>query len=352
MLKQKLLIIQQFVPHYRLPFFNMLSDKFDLTLLHSGAEVADSEIGFKQIVLRKQSIRSIYRYKHLHRHTKNFDVVVTIFDLHCLASIEATIACKLCSIPVVLWGHGMGQAKMSIPLRVFWTKIASALVLYDYGRMQPFLENGIPRIKIFECPNTVHISNYGFSPETKKTRFLFIGRTMSRKNIAQLIRGFSNLDKHKVKNITLDIVGEGDELKNLKALANSSPNSGKIIFHGKVTDDEVLKELFHSSLAYVCPGLMGLAILHSFAYGVPVITTNYYHHSPEIHNLNDNNSWIYDSSDMALTNLMSHLISNPSEAIAKGKNAFHYYTSSRTITQMVDGMCDAIRYSSADSQLE
>ncbi|MFQ5584971.1 MAG: glycosyltransferase family 4 protein, partial [Calditrichia bacterium] len=96
--------------------------------------------------------------------------------------------------------------------------------------------------------------------------FLTVGSIEKTKRFDLLIRVFCELEKS-YHHIGLIIVGEGDELDSLKALARGSEH---IYFSGARFEDV---GLFYSMAdVFVLPGLGGLAINEAMAYGLPVIS--------------------------------------------------------------------------------
>ena len=56
---RKLLLIQPRLPHYRIPIFNGLAEKYDVTVLHSGKIVNGKGLKFKQHFSEIKRILSI-----------------------------------------------------------------------------------------------------------------------------------------------------------------------------------------------------------------------------------------------------------------------------------------------------
>jgi len=96
---------------------------------------------------------------------------------------------------------------------------------------------------------------------------LFVGRVVQEKNLNMLIKAFSKVDKE----VTLMIVGDGDDLNNLKKLASDLEVSKKICFVGKRKDVE---RFYRSATVSVIPSTyeaFGNVISESLACGTPVI---------------------------------------------------------------------------------
>lgn len=56
MSKKKVLIIQNTIPHYRIPLYNELSKKYELTVLHSGNNRINENYKFNEIIASKRKI--------------------------------------------------------------------------------------------------------------------------------------------------------------------------------------------------------------------------------------------------------------------------------------------------------
>ena len=73
----------------------------------------------------------------------------------------------------------------------------------------------------------------------------------------------------------------------------------------------------------MCPGALGLGVLHAFSYGVPVISPRDLHHGPEAENLVDaDNGLLYDHGPHHLLPTLQHLLDDPEWARYLGRRAF------------------------------
>lgn len=69
------------------------------------------------------------------------------------------------------------------------------------------------------------------------TRFFYAGTLMARKNVGAILRALS---VHRERSWTLDIVGEGDCLSELQALAAELEVADRVCFHGRLPREQVL----------------------------------------------------------------------------------------------------------------
>ena len=116
-----------------------------------------------------------------------------------------------------------------------------------------------------------------------------------------------------------------------------------VIFKGNTRNENELKDIFESAIAYVSPGHVGLGVLHSLAFGVPVITCDLSTHAPEVCNCNKDNSMIVSFSTEAVANAMMQLCSDKSLLKQKSIAAYNYYNQNCTLQIMVDGIHNAIK---------
>ena len=117
---------------------------------------------------------------------------------------------------------------------------------------------------------------------------IFSGRLYSRKRIPFLLEACQQV-RRRLPDFELLILGSGPEEKTVREAARKSP---WIHFVGPKDDREKVP---YWSLAKVSlmPGLLGLGILDAFAMEVPMVTTNFPYHSPEIDYLSHGqNGWI------------------------------------------------------------
>ena len=104
------------------------------------------------------------------------------------------------------------------------------------------------------------------------------------------------------------------------------------IVEGIITDAELLKKYFSKSFAYVSPNHVGLGVVHSFAYGVPVVTKRNSNHAQEFYYLkHQNNALLYEGD---LSESMLKLIMERNLAQQLGVNAHTFYLKNLGIDQM------------------
>lgn len=344
-----ILIVQRHVPHYRIPIFDKLACQCSgqVTVLHSGSPLPDDkEVAYNEIVVPSFNLLGIHYQKDLSTLASQHDVAVLLFDVRWVSNIALVTRgfFTQTSCRTVWWGHGFGRsrkAQLVRPLRVLLARMADASLVYDQLSRDEMIKWGCRSERIFVAPNTLRVSNCGFDSEIERNQFLFVGRLQRRKRVEDLLYAFAraSLPAH----VGITVVGSGAYEKYLRQIARQQGIISRVRFCGRVVDAKQLKPIFQKSLAYVSPGAVGLGVLHSFAYGVPVITQHGAMHGPEVENMEDNhNSCFYDGTIEALAEKLRLLVENQEESRRLGRNAYRHYVQKRTPENMVRGFEAAI----------
>ena len=113
-----------------------------------------------------------------------------------------------------------------------------------------------------------------------KRALLFSGRLYPEKKVDFLLRAFAIL-KRTYPAVALLIIGDGKERSRLERLA-AQLDVRDVHFLGERMDPKETAAYFSIADLMVIPGLVGLAIVHGFAFGLPIITTTTPGHGPEI----------------------------------------------------------------------
>lgn len=343
----KVLLITESIPSYRKPIYEELAntETIELSIIHTNKGDMRKGSNYDVMFYEKLTSSPIVILKNFRNDiVKQFDVVIAMFNPRWINLVGLVFYCNNKKIPLVLWGHGYGKSKLIQLLRNYLINKSTALLLYHEGSRKEFINNGILAEKVYAVNNTIRINNTSFNKNIKRDRFLFVGRIQKRKRIEDALYAFERAIVSSKMEVYFDIVGEGELLTELKNLSAQLNIKDRVIFHGDIRDENRLKDLFQKSLAYVSPGDVGLGVLHSFAYGVPVITSKNAWHGPEFKNINESNSIVYDGSISNLTKEMVQLTLNKEQSYTLGAQAFDLYINHRTSTKMVSGFIDVINY--------
>lgn len=339
---KSLLILQDALAEYRRPVINELAKYYRVTVMHANMEKemisgSYTEIIFPQVRVgpfHLQNIALIYRAQ------QQFDAVISMFDLRWPAYILPFIWKR--HAKWILWGHRYSASRLANKARDYVMKKADQILLYGDEEISKMSERGVDLSKVFVAPNTIYIPNHSDMSDVDKCSLLFVGRLQSRKRIDLIIRAFSELQGLIADHIVLDIVGGGGLEGELRRLAGELGVAQKVNFHGSIQDHVLLKSLFSRAYAYTSPGPVGLGVLHSFAYGVPVVTLREGRHGPEFMNLDHNHNALILDSENDLTTALASIINNSGHARVLGHNAYLHYSQHRTLDHMIAGFRKAI----------
>lgn len=108
----------------------------------------------------------------------------------------------------------------------------------------------------------------------ERHRVLFVGRLTREKQIDVLLRAVAQLDP--ALKTEVDIVGGGDQRKNLEHLAAELGLADRVTFHGRVDDDE-LRRIYSRASVFAMPSiaeLQSIATMEAMASGLPVVAAD------------------------------------------------------------------------------
>lgn len=146
--------------------------------------------------------------------------------------------------------------------------------------------------------------------KNKTFSFVFAGDLVQEtKNVKGIIEAFSEVLKHH-KYIKLDIIGDGKDLKNYKALSNRLKLNNHVSFHGNRNNDYVIKTLSQSHVLILNSYFETFSIICAEALlcGIPVIATRC--GGPESY-LNEKTGILIDiDNKKQLTTAMGSIITN------------------------------------------
>lgn len=319
-----------------------------MTVVHFGSDESLPEHSFDRVKLDDSLLGRLGSIPRLVKIQLNHDVSIVVFDIHFW---NVHIAAALGSVfrPVLFWGHGLGRSWVGQILRRFcllWGK--GAIVYGDAGRDQ-LLKAGISQEQIFVARNTQVVPGFMDCSDEKKEYFLFVGRLQARKRIDLLLKAYAkyvSYDPGDTKG--LKIVGDGPISFVLKDLARDLKICSRVEFIPGTTNPDELAKFYKHAVAYISPGHVGLGVLHSFSFGVPVVTFQADTHGPEFENLvHDINGLVLESSCSSLADSLLQLATVPELAERLGHEAFRTYIEKAHPDQMVLAFLNALKFATS-----
>lgn len=142
-------------------------------------------------------------------------------------------------------------------------------------RAAEFLEKATGLRNVYAISCGINADDYtpDFSPRTEN-RIIFVGRITGEKQIDVLLRAAAILPPD--LDVQLEIVGGGDQKRNLEHLASQLGIAGRTTFRGYVTDQE-LREAYTRSTLLAMPSiaeLQSIVTMEAMASGLPVVAAD------------------------------------------------------------------------------
>ncbi len=351
----RILILQQFLPHYRVPIFNQLSasNNIDLTVAHGDAfQMHNPAIQFKQVLLTFRKTNKFFTAKpSVKLLAEQYDIVIVSANIRILSFLRLGWV-RARPFKLILWGPGVTVGRgFDVPngfdwLRYRYARRADAMLFYTSYPIEKYAAKGLPREKLFVAHNTVELpSRFLFDNSIVKTSFLFLGTLYRDKRLDILLHAFAMKASQLPPSVCINIVGDGPMRKEWIEMSNTLGIGGRVHFHGKIEDSVKQEPFFESAFACISPGQAGLSVLQSMAYGIPFITSRDAITGGERLNIIDgNNSIFFDGTAQALADKLVTVIENQEQTRQMAFNAFQYYQENCSIENMLSGFLKAIVY--------
>lgn len=290
------LILQPSLVEYRLPFYEELSKRIAAKFV-----VIAGDVSLKAGVGAAKPINEEW-----FRETRNIPLLGGRF-LWQRSVVRSALAVRVCVInvnprilsswvvllvrcllrrPTVGWGHlfsSRGARLSQNLLRFAQYRLCGGICLYTQREvalapawMQKRRIVGLQNSSVREedCRTTELRERMG--------NLIFVGRLEADKKIMRLIHGFSEAASHLDPSVCLMIVGRGSEEARIREEYSGLISEGRIQLMGWIWDNDVLFGLYQRAAFSVSPGYVGLNVIQSFAFGVPMIVSRNEPHSPEI----------------------------------------------------------------------
>ncbi len=310
----KIRIFQPIVPEYRVALFNGVGRHYGecVEIWASAGDGQDKSYPLEEMR---------FDYSHAFRKVGPFrwqkglsvkgltrgDVIVICGDVHQLSSLWVAWKAKCRGIGVVWWGHHKTAMSKSwkVRLRLWFTKrLASVVLCYTAKGIRWLLARGFKEGRVFATGNTINqkpiheavkiwnsVALERFKKENGldgKKVLLFCSVLRAKTKFDQLIRALAEGELAKRNDIVVAVIGDGEERENYQRLAKELNLENRFLWLGATRDQNVMAPWFLSSKLFVYPGSIGLSILHSFSYGLPVVAhSNAEHQMPEFEAMKD-----------------------------------------------------------------
>ncbi len=262
--------------------------------------------------------------------TKNFDVLEVDHIPH-LVLFTTKLVCLLKRKKMIaVWHESWGLN--------YWKKYLGRLgyIAYVIERVGVMLPDTIVSVsnhttnaiikKLKRKNNVITIPNgldykkiQSIAPAALSSDLIYAGRLLLHKHIDALLMATSELKKSN-PNISVLIVGDGPERKNLEDFAKQLGITDNVKFLGFLENHDDVYGLMHASKIFVSPSTregFGITVIEANACGLPVITTNNKNNASKDLIIDNKNGVVYDMT----TNLLEQAI----EELLIKRKGFKYY---------------------------
>jgi glycosyltransferase involved in cell wall biosynthesis len=327
--RARVLIVYRYIPQYRRDFYLLLREELgrrniDLDLVYGDplgddrARLDESDIEWAHRI-RNRAIGSHRRplvWQPALSYARRADLVIVEQATKLLINPVLLAWARAGGAPVAFWGHGANLqsdggllSDTSEAVKRFQTRLAAWMFAYTEDSRDRALATGLPPERITVVQNAVDTESLAAQVRSITPRELadlrrelgagdgpiglFIGSHYSEKRLDLLVAVGSAVHR-RIDDFRLVIAGQGPLTPSLREQVRDMPWVHVV---GRVSGRRKAL-LLRSADVMLNPGLVGLVVLDAFAAGVPVVTSTYAQHSPEIAYLVSGvNGEIVDSED-------------------------------------------------------
>ncbi|BAE50246.1 glycosyltransferase [Paramagnetospirillum magneticum] len=292
--RPRLAMIEPVLPWYRLPLLTRLRDsgQIDVEVFHGTSHPEGEPDCDPPPAIRHHRSRNFYWPRGGDRILwcngvwkvlfGGYDVVLMAEHVYTASNWLIWLASRLLGRPrIILTGHFNLDAKpenLIARLRRAWIRGADYLAAYTSSGERQCRAIGIPLHRIEVLGNTLDVeairtqaaSVQGTRPapaEGGPAVFLFIGRLYRDKMAPLAAEAVATLNGMGHPALLL-VVGEGSDRAELERLAREG---SPVRVLGECRDPADLARLFAQAQAAIMPDAAGLAVVHAFAHGIPVV---------------------------------------------------------------------------------
>lgn len=373
--KRLVLIVVANVKQFRVPFYSLLERHLEdrgiiLRVAYSDPEAGEAlkgdsvdlppPLGVKVRSFHAFEGKALLQAVPL-RELLQADIVILIQASGYLLNYPLLLAAATGLKRVALWGHGRNRQGNPKSLSELWkrkvSRYASWWFAYTEETARYIAAIGYPRERITAVQNSVDTRSFKAmiesvsADELREVRqefglhesdrvCLYCGSLYREKMLSYLLDA-ADLIKEQLPNFKLIIIGGGGQAD----LVRTRAGKGGTVYVGALFGRRKAA-FFKLAELFLCPGLVGLAILDSFAAGLPLLTTTSALHSPEIDYLQDGiNGRLVEGGAEAFAREVVRLLFSPAELAKMRTNAYcsaERYTIEAMSRNFGDGIVRAI----------
>lgn len=364
----KIRIFQPIVPEYRVALFDGVAERYNGRMEIWAAERIGNDVSYPLAKMQ-------YDYTHPLKKIGPFvwqkglslkglqkgDVAVVCGDARQLLSLWIALKAKSRGIAVVWWGHHRTATSSDFAVKIrlaIAKKISDVFLAYTRTGIEYLATCGFTRDRVFATGNTIDQTPIKkamaeWTPK-KLVRFQEMQGIKGKKVLVccSVLRPKVRLDlaikalaSDALSDVWLTVIGDGSEKVRYQEVAKELGVAERIKWIGATLDQMVIAPWFMSAKAFIYPGSIGLSILHSFSYGLPVITHgNADHQMPEFEVMEDGRTGycFEEGSVKDLERKICLLLSDEETRLRMSKYCKSLAYENYSMGQMVRNYCNAI----------
>lgn len=270
--------------------------------------------------------------------------VVLELNPRVLSSWCVLIVRRLLRRRTVLWGHVWGRAGprgRGEPLRSLMRRTADAIIVYTATQRMDLLAK-MSSTPVFAAPNALYSSNDICAAGEAGSNLIWLGRMVAAKKPELAVRGFQAVADRLPAGCRLLMAGDGPLSSTVRQLIDEAGLHRRVELLGHIRPDQTA-DLFSTAAASVCTGYVGLNLVQSLSFGVPVLFARDEPHSPEVEAANSDNSRSFQSDDPEAVGAAMLAVLNGSTGWSFNRVDISADCRARySVEAMVDGFMDAV----------
>lgn len=349
--KPKVIVLYNKLFHYRIPVWNLLARKCDLTVAYSDGDGKIPEgIGcsFKTMYLpvRRYFHKFVVQKAKIRKLVKEYDAVIAYGDI---AWLKYSTLPWFSKTKVVF--HSLGVSASYDKgydshhewdgIRKFFYSKANALAFYTHFPIDKYEKMGIPREKMFEAPNTVEV--HPVKDALEKDSILFVGTLYRQKGLQSVLDSY--LELRDVENLPkFRIVGKGPDYEPIHQWIEDHKMGDIIEMMGAIYDIDEKAKYFAKAYACISPKQAGLSVLESMGYGVPFVSSKDAITGGELQNVHNGVDGVIMDDVSQLNEIIRDIAMHKDKYLEMGRRAQNFYNENRTPQHMADGLWNAVKY--------
>jgi glycosyltransferase involved in cell wall biosynthesis len=360
------------LPHYRVEFYEGLKatlaeENIDLRLLYGkirkNPKKDEADLNWATFVTHSEVniLGRKFIYQHLPRSLYDSTLIILVQENLLLSNFVAAYRARQRGIRLAFWGHGTNFQDDPRSLGNRWKKKYSAMVdwwfAYTPGVAKLVSALPFPDERITTVNNAIDTrqlttlrANIG---EVEKVRLrsdlgigegpvgIYCGGMYAEKRLPFLFEACDTV-KRRVHDFRVILIGAGADAR--LAIEFAAARDWVHYVGPKFGTERI--PYFAISDVFLMPGLVGLAVLDSFALGTPIVTTKYPFHSPEIEYLeHGKNGLISEDNVSSYSQAVIDLVLDPYKLRSPRENARHSgekYSVEAMISNFAEGIVRAL----------